>query len=180
MTFSETEYDLEAELATVTDKLEENLDETAQMDVDHPQYSVKVQEGEQLEKAKRGLEWATSDPAADERFPQWDENVDTITLAGLSGGEIDTVQGGILDDDEDRSLQEIARTHQVRAGTVDAPFVGDDMGKDTELYAVYNLPDEILTWAEWRIDDLSTLGEGKGNGYAKSLAARRAELNSQS
>lgn len=169
-----TEIDLEAEHERLQNKRERLADEAAEMDSNNPLRQIKVQEGMATDRYVDGLYWAIHQAADDEDVPEWDDDVDTITLSGLNGEEYGALEGELDEVGEDRNPKKVERVYHVRDGTADAPYVGGDMSELEETHAVGTLPKEFLLWADWRIDRLSSVGGDKGNGFAELLVEKQA------
>ncbi|QLG47893.1 hypothetical protein [Natrinema halophilum] len=151
-------YDLTEEIQ----RLEEQIDEVDAIlkeidDNGNPQSQAFQGERSGLEAALEGVRWARDDAFDADYAPMWDESVGEITLAGLTAGE-----SAAIEDDLNGGGAGAARIYQVAKGTVDAPYVDDDMSEDERIGAVSQLPDSYVRWAQARTDELSSVsGNGK-------------------
>ena len=149
MTLQEETINLEAEVDRLESELRETAEKAAGLDDDNPRKSELLQEGRQLDARLAGVRWAVS---------EWD--VDEVTLAGLTGGEFGKIEDGLQQDGTTGSGA--TRVFLVESGTVDAPYVSDDMTEDQRIASVGQLPITYLKWADARINEMTTLG-GNGN-----------------
>lgn len=179
MSLRETTIDLEEELQRLKDEREELAAAVAGMDSGTAR-QAKAQEGVQMDSYIDGVAWAAHNAADDDDVEAWDEDVSTITLSGLTGGEFSAVEGELAEYSNGRNPAKVQRVFQVRAGTVDAPYVGDDMTEDEEIYATASLPPGFLLWAEWKIDELSQVSDELGNDFGDLVAEKREEQASKS
>jgi len=161
MSFRETELKLTEEI----DRLEAEREELAEAVVNLPDGSDaqhrKVNRGQQIDAYLDGLEWAqTAHEDAD--VPVWDSDVDGVTLAGLTGGDYGQLTGAISEDTSDAvPAQQVEMVAKVRIGTVDAPYMDTEATKTQTTAAIASLPASFVRWAAWKIEDLSTVGNGE-------------------
>lgn len=166
---------LEEELERVKKRREELAEEVANMAAENPTRQSKAQEGIQFDAYVDGLSWAAHNAADDPDVPEWGGDADAITLAGLTAGEFGAVEGDLMADSEGRNPAKVERVYQVRAGTIDAPYLDDDMDDAEAIYAVASLPVGFLKWAEWKVDELSSVGDERGNDFADLVAKKQSE-----
>lgn len=104
---------------------------------------------------------------------------DSVTLAGLSPGEINRVEDTT---DANQGVRE--RDAWVAIGTHDEsiPYVQHDPEnvdqaayEESVTYLVSNVPLPYIRWAEERISDLSHLGADEGNGYLQLVQEKRQD-----
>jgi len=157
-------YDLDEEVQRLEDKLEEIDAVLDQADDDNPVAQQAAADRPQIEAQLEGVRWARDDAHDADYGPKWDEDVDTIELAGLTAGEF-----GRLEDDIGQSGggNGMVRVHQVAKGTADAPYVDEGMDKDDQIIAVSQLPVSYTKWAEARIDELTGVGGNEETSYAE-------------
>lgn len=174
MPLRERTVDIAEEIDRLERERERLIDEVAAMDDGSPEAAPKVERGRELDAHLDGLEWAQT-AHEDDAVPAWDEAVDTLTFGGLTGGEYGKLEQD-LSEAAANSGQGIAgaeRVYQVRAGTVDAPFL-DPAAEDIEqIAAVASLPVGFLKYAQDQIDDLSSVGNSDRPSFDDSVAARR-------
>jgi hypothetical protein len=70
------------------------------------------------------------------------------------------------------------RTLLVAEGTVRAPYIGGDMTDVQKVGATGELPVTYLKWAEARINEMTTVGNGDGKGFGDWLMEARAKTTS--
>jgi hypothetical protein len=155
-------YDFREELERVEAAMEEVAETLAPLDPDNPLAPTLEQQGSQLESQADGLRWA---------LRTWD--VDGVTLAGLSGGEY-----GHVEDEMDGGGAGKARVYFVAKGTIEAPYIGDEMSFEERVAAVADLPIGYLRWADARIDDLMGVEGNGGTRFSDLLVEARQDENS--
>lgn len=105
---------------------------------------------------------------------EWD--MDSVTLAGLTAGEVNLVEDVVEDYPEVRE-----RDAWVAIGTIDAPYLAhnpDGVTRneyETTIQNVMDLPLPYVRWAEGKISELSHLGADMGNGYLRLVADKQGE-----
>jgi len=147
-------YDFREELDRVEAAMEDIAETLAPLDEDNPLVPTLTKQGKTLESQAEGLRWA---------LRTWD--VDGVTLAGLSGGEY-----GHVEDEMDGGGAGKARVYFVAKGTVEAPYVSDELSFAERVAAVADLHIGYLRWADARIDDLMGV-EGNGETRFSDLLA---------
>jgi hypothetical protein len=187
-------YDLEAEVQRLEDKISELDDILSGMTADHDARGGLVETKQQLSMQANGVRWAAREAADADYLPDglWDEDVDEITLAGLTFGERSKVTDNIPAD----AGREARRGEFVAAGSVHprdesivddevvevpapAPYVDPKPSEQTgeeRLGVVGRLPAPYVEWAFARVDELTTVG---GNGRL-NFEALRAEIEATS
>lgn len=169
MPLNTREVDLSAELDRLEDERKEIADQAAEISPDNPAFDGLVGEGQSLDTHIRGLSWA---------LDEWD--ADTVTLSGLTGGEFGKVEDELADAAAKRDRRGgqpgARRVYLVAFGTVDAPFVDDEMSDDERIASAAGLPVAFLKWAESQVNELSTVGNGSGSSsFTQLLAEKRSK-----
>lgn len=165
--------ELEAEIERLEQEREELLDAVAEMEAGTDAYAQKVERGQEIDTFLDGLDWAVR-AHEDEHVPAWGEDVDTVTFGGLTGGEYGKMEADLveIDNHDTLSAAQAQRPVQVRAGTVQAPYLDEEADDTQQLAAVASLPVSFLKYANSRIDDLSAVGNAERKSFSESLAAR--------
>jgi hypothetical protein len=173
MTFRERTIHFDEEIERIEHEREELAAEVAAMSDDNPLRAQKAQRGTELDAHLDGLEWARDTAHEDADVPAWDEDVDCVTLAGLTGGEYGAMEGEVLEAvQKDVSAQQVERVANVRMGTVEAPYLTGQTSEQQETAAVASLPIAYLKWAGAKIDELSSVGNGDRRSFATLLAEK--------
>lgn len=164
---------LAEELEALEAEREQLLGEVAEMDDGNPEAASKIERGRDLDAHLDGLEWAI-DAHEDDAVPEWDQDVETITLGGLTGGEYGKLEQDLTEaaQQSDQGVAGAERVYQVRAGTVDAPYLDPGAEDVTQIAAVASLPVGFLKWAQSVVDDLSSVGNGDRRSFDDSVAVR--------
>lgn len=158
------------ELKRLLDEREELADDVASIDAENPAHDRLVAEGRTLDNHIAGVEWA-----ADE----WD--VDTVTFAGLTGGEYGRVEDRVKSDSLANGQQSVggaARIHMVASGTVEAPYVDGVDSYEQKLAAVSQLPFQYLQWAQSRVDELTSVGNDDETSFSDLVKEKKAGTSS--
>lgn len=166
-------YDLDEEEQRLQDEIAELEEVLEQIDGDNAQAQAFQNERAGLENALEGVRWARDEAFAADYCTVWDEDVDEITLGGLTAGET-----AAIEDDINGGGSGVARIHQVAKGTVEAPYIDDSMGDDQRIAAVSQLPDGFVRWAQARTDELSGVG-GNGRKSYRALYEASQETSTQ-
>lgn len=176
MPLRETTIVFEEGIDAVEQEREELLDEAADLQEGTHEYTQKVQRGKTLDSHLDGLEWAQT-AHEDDDVPAWDEDVDAITLSGLATGDVASVKADMKEagQNSDRDPAAASQVYQIRAGTVDAPYVGGEMDTVDEVAAIASLPASFARFAEDKIQELSSVGNSERPSFEASLAARQSE-----
>lgn len=164
---------LQTETITLADELDRLHDErealaadVADLDAENPAYDRLVSGGRTLDNHIAGVEWA---------LDEWD--VETVTFAGLTGGEYGRVEDRVKSDSIANGKQSAggaARIHMVASGTVDAPYVDGADSYEAKLAAAAKLPFQYLQWAQSRVDDLTSVGNDAGTSFADLVKEKQA------
>ena len=150
--------DLAEEVDRLDDRLDDLADEAASIAEDNPHMSVVERMAETVDSRRRGVTWA---------LETWD--VDAITLSGLTGGEYAQVEDNLAG--ASGPIPGSSRIWMVARGTVDAPYVADDL--EATVANVADLPLDYQQWAYARINDMTTVGEGNLSGFWQRVEERR-------
>lgn len=159
MTLREQYIDFDEEVERLEQRQDELATEAASLSDDNPRKAQLIAEGQELDTYLAGVRWARDEAADDEDVPCWDEDVDGVTLAGLTGGEFGRLESD-MEGDQDAGSGE-ARVLYVADGTVEAPYIDESMSDEQQTAIVSTLPITYLKFAEHRIDEMTTAG---GNG----------------
>lgn len=168
--------DLADEQASLQAEMEETAEEQVQVkqqidDADGEAQALQsratslLERGSKLDGYRRSMEWAQE---------VWD--AETITLAGLTAGELNRVEDTV---EEHSGVRE--RDAIVAAGTTDAPYLAHDPENvDREAFeetvvAVCDCAPAFVRWAEERVSELSHLEGGTGNGYLSCVRAKQRD-----
>jgi hypothetical protein len=167
------------EIERLEQEREELAEQLAPLDDDNPAAQRLAQRGEDIDVNLKGLRWARDDAHKSDDdsdgVPVWDEPVDGVTLAGLTGGEYGQVEDEL--EGETGTGSGATRVYFVAKGTVDAPYVDPSAEYRQQVGAVSQLPIAFLKWAESKINDLSSVGEAEGNSFAALVQEKQAALS---
>lgn len=167
MPLNEERINFDEEIERLEQEREAIAEQAASLDEGNPKRSELVQDGIDIDTYLQGLRWARD---------EWD--VDTITLSGLTGGEFGRVEDAVVSaaaEQGDQPGSGVTRVHLVASGTVDAPYIEDDMSERERLASVSQLPIMFLKWAEHRVDELMTVGGNGSESFSDLLAAKQPE-----
>lgn len=159
-TFNETHFDFDESTAALNDQIQEFRDKADDLDDDNSQKDTFLAKAQQLESQRKGAVWARDRAAESDDFPQWDDDVDGVTLAALRAG----AYGGLEDDlQQDPNAGSGTSTNLLVAeGTVDAPYVNEGMTDAQRAGAVAQLHPFYRKWAVARINELMDPEQGNG------------------
>ncbi|AFZ74565.1 hypothetical protein [Natronobacterium gregoryi] len=169
-------FAFEEELEQIREQKEEITDSMMQISQENPAWDDLIRTGNSLDTYENAIQWA-DEAHEDDSQPEWNDDVDGVTIAGLSGGEeaeaidrLRSADGG----------EKARRNYYVAAGTVDAPYcdVLDDWSSasiDERVAVVSQLPPDYLEWADAKVDELTSVGEGKGNSFWRLYAEKRRQ-----
>ena len=162
------------EIERIEAERDELADVVAEADANTQAVAQKAQRGTELDAHLDGLEWAQN-AHDDADVPVWEDDVEAITLGGLTGGEYGALEQDLSEAqaNSDRGALGAQRVYQVRAGTVDAPYLDASAADTEQLAAVASLPVGFLKWAQDRIDDLSSVGNGDRQSFDDLVSERR-------
>ncbi|ELZ84392.1 hypothetical protein C453_12636 [Haloferax elongans ATCC BAA-1513] len=172
-------YNFTDEIDRIADEiadLQARLDDLDEADGDTDQ-AIKTVRGQitWLEAQQRGARWARDEAhlSADEGgVVSWDHQVDSVELAGLTGGELARVSKEVTD-----PIPAVRRIHMVALGTEDAPFHDETAPYGDRVATVGDLPAAYIKWAYGRVDDLSTVGNSGGTASKHSPTATRSQTS---
>lgn len=152
-------YDLDDEVQRLEEKAAE-LDGVLNGADDNP--AVRQLRGERagIEAALEGARWARDEAFEADYAPQWDEDVDEITLGGLTAGEVASMEDGL-----GGGGGGAVRINQVAKATIDAPYIDDSMDGDERVATVAQLPNSYVKWAQARVDELTGVGGNEETNY---------------
>jgi len=166
--------DLEAE----RDRLQEQMADIAQQQADWEETVAEsdgdneaaarrvrqlTQQGNELNNQRNILAWAQD---------EW--GVESVTLAGLTTGEVNRVEDTI-----EKIPAARERDAWVALGTHEAPYLDHEPRNITQdeyeqtVRAVADLPLPYVRWAEAKISELSHLSEAEGNAYLELVQDKR-------
>lgn len=152
--------DFDEEQNRIREEMQELAEEQANWEGSEDHAQRLLEQGLQLENLLNAMEWAAE---------EWD--VDGVTFAGLTSGEINRVEDTAESHDAVRE-----RDAWVAAGTQDAPYLAHDPGaieqdafEDT-VGNVVDLPRPFVMWAEEKVGELSHVEVDAGNGYLAMVA----------
>jgi hypothetical protein len=178
MPLRERTVDIADEIDRLEREREALIDEVAAMDDGHPEAAAKVERGRELDAHLDGLEWAQR-AHEDDAVPAWDEDVDTLTFGGLTGGEYGKLEQDLTEAaaNSNQGIAGAERVYQVRAGTINAPYLDPAADGVEQLSAVASLPVGFLKYAQDQIDELSSVGNGDRQPFDDLVAARATKQN---
>jgi hypothetical protein len=178
MPLKEDHINFDDEIQRLEQERNDLAEQVATLDEDAPTRDEIVEQGQEIDVYLRGLRWARDDAAADDGVPLWDEDVDGVTLAGLTGGEFghveDTVVADALDRGDTRVGEGLTRIYYVAKATQQAPYIDESMSFTDRVQAVSQLPVPFLKWADDRVDDLTTIGSDEGNSFGDLVVEKQA------
>jgi hypothetical protein len=167
MPLQQEEITLTSEIQRLEQEREDIAEQAATLAEGNPKRPELVEEGIEIDTYLKGLRWATN---------EWGE--ETITLSGLTGGEFGKVEDTVVSAAAEQNTQPgggATRVHLVASGTVNAPYIEDDMSEKQRVGAVSQLPITFLKWAEYKVDELTTVGGNGGTSFSDLLAAKQDE-----
>ncbi|WP_135807361.1 hypothetical protein [Halorussus marinus] len=178
MPLKEEYIDFDEEIQRLEQKRDALAEQVAALDEDVPKREGLAEQGQDIDVCLRGLRWARDDAATDDGVPVWSDDVDGVTLAGLTGGEFghveDTVVADALDRGDTRVGEGLTRIYYVAKATQQAPYVDGSMSFTDSVQAVSQLPVPFLKWADDRVDELTTIGGDEGNSFGDLVAEKQA------
>lgn len=152
MTFNDTYYEFDQEVTRLEDAIDSLQDDAADLADDNPQKERVLAEVNALQAQRKGVVWARDRAYESDDFPQWDDDVDGVTLGAIRAGTY-----GSLQDDLERDPNAGSGTSTnllVAEGTVEAPYIDDSMSDAEQAGAVAQLHPWYRQWAEARINEL--------------------------
>jgi hypothetical protein len=150
---------------------EELAAKVAGIEAGNPAHDGLVAEGKRLDNRLQGVEWAIA---------EWD--VDTVTLAAPTGGEWGRMEDRLAEARDGADItpgQGASRVYTVAQGTVEAPYVADAETFEATLSATAQLPVPYLKWAQAKINDLMSVGNGERRSFDALVAAKRRETSTE-
>ncbi|MEE6210855.1 hypothetical protein U3A55_11920 [Salarchaeum sp. III] len=178
-------YNFDDEVQRLEDDISELESLLSDMDGDHAARGELAEIKNRLSVQLNGVRWAAEDAADADYCPAWDDPVDAVTLAGLTGGEVaktnDTLPDGTGEGARRVNFVAAGSPHPGDEDVTDrdrilvdspAPYVDAKPSEQTEddrVAVVSRLPDPFLRWAHARINELTTVG---GNGKLNFEALR--------
>jgi hypothetical protein len=149
MTFNSTYIEFDESIAELEDRIDEIEEQISELDEGNPLLSELSSQHTEMRLQRKGAVWARDQAAAGDDFPQWDEDVDGITLGAVRASAFSQIEHEAGErDGEGTDLLLIAD------GTVDAPYVDDSMSDSERAAAVGQLHPYYRKWAAARIDEL--------------------------
>ena len=163
--------DLEAERDDLLEAREDLAEKLASIEPSNPAYDGLEDQGKRIDNRLQGVEWAIS---------EWDDT--TVTLAAPNGGEFGKVEDRIADSRSGADVEPgegASRVYMVAEGTVEAPYVDGAETFEQTLSATAQLPVAYLKWANDRINELMSVGNGERRSFGALVAAKRQEQSTE-
>lgn len=179
MTLQEQRYDFDSEVDRIELELQETAETLADLEEGNPARESLLNEGQQLDAQLAGVRWARDKahlPSDEGGAAVWTEDVDGVTLGGLTGGEFGRVSDELVAGDG--AGGGATRVLLVANGTVAAPYIDDGMDDDERAANAGNLPITYLKWAEARVNELTTVGGNGGMRFSDFLGEARQNQTS--
>lgn len=161
MTFAETFFDFDEEVDRLNETIEDLEAEIDQLETEE-QNNEDVDNSQQIEahhqliaelqSQRKGVVWARDQAFESNDFPQWDEDVDGVTLGALRAGAYGKMRDDLEADAE--AGGGTSSTLLVAEGTVDAPYIDDSMSDVECVGAVAELHPFYREWASSRVNEL--------------------------
>ena len=164
--------DLEAEREDLLEAREDLAEKLAGIGPSNPAYDDLENQGKRIDNRLEGIEWA---------LDAWDDT--TVTLAAPNGGEFGKVEDRIAEASGNTDVepgQGASRVYMVAQGTVEAPYVDGAETFEAKLSATAQLPVPYLKWANDRINELMSVGNGERRSFGALVAAKRQEQSTES
>ncbi|WP_135302639.1 hypothetical protein [Haloarcula amylovorans] len=148
-TFNETRFEFDESIDALEERIEEAADKITDLDEGNPLLPQLQSKRSQLATQRKGAIWARDQAHESDDFPQWDEQVSGITLGAVRAGALNGIEAEVAErGGEGTDLLLIAD------GTVEAPYVDEDMSDEQRAAAVGQLHPYFQRWASARIDEL--------------------------
>lgn len=165
-TFNETFVNFDESIEDLEEQIEELEAKASDLEDDNPRRAQLLSQRSRIDSQRKGAVWARDRAYESDDFPQWDEDVDGITLAALRAG----AYGGLQDDVEsDPNAGSGTSTNLLVAeGTVEAPYIDEGMSDADKAQAVSQLHPFFRNFAEGRINELMDPEAGNGSSSGKS------------
>jgi|GEM_PF-2083015 hypothetical protein len=158
--FDEEEQRLDSEIADLQDR----IDELQNVDGDNSETIAGLQgQVSKLQSQRKGVIWARDQAPENDDFGAWDEAADGVTLGAVRASTFGNMQNDLESDPNAGSgTSDIL---YVADGTVEAPYVDDDLSDKQLVGVVGNLHPYYIQWASAAIDRLmDPEGAAGGNG----------------
>ena len=159
MTFNETYYEFDAEIERLESQIQDLREQLNDLDENSPQRPVIADELSSLQSQRQGVVWARDRAFENDDFPQWDEDVDGVTLGAIRAGTFGRLQDDVAGDPN--AGGGTSTNLLVAEGTVvsptdgeQAPYVDSGMPDSQQAAAVAQLHPYYREWAQARINDL--------------------------
>ncbi len=166
-TFNETTVNFDDEVKRLQDRIDDLQDQLSELDADAPQRETIASTIQQLESHRKGVVWARDQAYKSDDFPQWDEDIDKITLGALRAGAYAALCDDIEADPD--AGGGTSGNLVVAEGTVEAPYIDSGMTDAERIGAISQLHPFFRDWAEARITtlmdpeaDIGSTDEGNG------------------
>lgn len=167
------------ELDRLNSEREQLAEQLAGLESGNPAAKQLARDGQQLDTFRDGVRWALDHATSDDSVSVWSDDVDSVTLSGLTGGEFGRVEDRLLDAGGSGPQPGATRVHQVAAGTVEAPYYNESADRSQNVAAASQLPISFLKWAEHRIDDLTSVDSGNGKSFADLVQEKQAAASTE-
>jgi len=146
MSLRERTVDLDEAVQQLEAEREDLATQLAGLDPENPAAAHLQQRGQQLDERLAGARWARDEAYDDVDVAVWDEDVDAITLGGLTGAEY---------------------------GASTVPYHDPEHSDAERLAAAGQLPYQFLKFAEHHVNDLTAVGGAEGNRSFSALVAEK-------
>jgi len=182
-TFNETDFDFDEEEDRLDDEIADLQDRIAELqdgdDVNSDTLQTLQAQLSKLQSQRKGVVWARDTAPGHEDFPMWDEAADGVTLGAVRAATFGTMQNDLESDPNAGSgTSDIL---YVADGTVDAPFVSDDLSDKQLVGVVGQLHPWYIQWASAAIDRLmDPEGAAGGNGTRSETSPNETSTNETS
>lgn len=160
MTFNDTHFNFSEEADRLEQQIEKVEKELSELDSESPSAEVLQAEKQELQAQRKGVLWAQNSAYESDDFPQWDEDVDGVTLGALRASAYGNIQNDLEQDPDAGSGTSAILL--IAEGTVEAPYIDDSMTDAQRAGAVGQLHPFYQKWAEARVNEL--MDPEKGNG----------------
>lgn len=152
MIFNETYYEFGEEIQRLEEEIDSLQSDADELADDNPQKERIFAEVNALQAQRKGVVWARDRAYESDDFPQWDDDVDGVTLGAIRAGAYGSLQDDIEGDPNAGSGT--STNLLVAEGTVDAPYIDDSMSNTERAGAVAQLHPWYRKWAHARVDAL--------------------------
>jgi len=180
-TFNKTHFDFAEEIDRLEDRIADLQAEADDKEDGSNEEAVLVETIQTLQTQRKGAIWAcpgrgeSEDAHEDDDFQMWDEPVEGVTLGAVRARTFANLENDLESDPNAGSGT--SSILLIADGTLEAPYVGEDM-RDAEIAgAVGKLHPWFLKWAEGRITALMD-PEGNATSSATSPEATPTKTTS--